>query len=118
MYKSPIEIDYGEVVFEKVGQTEENLFRCIQNISINVDKEELLKALAYDRNQYEKGYADAKAELANTEDIVHCIDCKHSHHWYRDKAICFLWHESGIDVFEDGYCNYGARRTDGMDLRS
>lgn len=48
-------------------------------------------------------------------DIIHCKDCKHSEHWYRDKSRCFLWHEEGIDVFEDGFCSYAERRTDGSD---
>ena len=48
-------------------------------------------------------------------EIIQCKDCKYSEHWYRDKRRCFLWHETGIDVFEDGYCNYAERRTDGMD---
>ena len=43
-------------------------------------------------------------------EIVRCKDCKHSEHWYRDKAMCFLWHETGIDVFEDGFCNYAERK--------
>ncbi len=46
-------------------------------------------------------------------EIIRCRDCKHSEHWYRDKRRCFLWHEAGIDVFEDGYCNYAERREDG-----
>ena len=46
-------------------------------------------------------------------EIIRCCDCKHSEHWYRDKARCFLWHEEGIDVFEDGYCSYAERREDG-----
>ena len=45
-------------------------------------------------------------------EIVRCKDCKHSEFWYRDKRRCFLWHEEGIDVFEDGFCNYAERRTD------
>ena len=52
--------------------------------------------------------------LKEQPDIVHCGECKHAEHWYRDKALCFLWHDSGIDVFEDGYCNYGERRSDVM----
>ncbi len=43
------------------------------------------------------------------QEIVRCKDCKHSEHWYGDKRRCFLWHESGIDVFENGFCNYGER---------
>ena len=45
-------------------------------------------------------------------EIIRCKDCKHSEHWYRDKSRCFLWHEEGIDVFKDGFCNYAERRTD------
>lgn len=41
--------------------------------------------------------------------VVRCKDCKNSEHWYRDKRRCFLWVETGIDVFEDGYCNYAER---------
>ena len=48
-------------------------------------------------------------------EIIRCKDCKHSEHWYKDKRRCFLWYETGIDVFEDGYCNYAERRTDGSD---
>lgn len=48
-------------------------------------------------------------------EIIQCKDCKHSEHWYRDKRRCFLWHEDGIDVFDDGFCNYAERRTDGTD---
>ena len=44
------------------------------------------------------------------ERVVRCKYCKHSEEWYGDKRRCFLWHESGIDVFEDGFCNYGKRK--------
>ena len=46
-------------------------------------------------------------------EIIRCKDCKHGEHWYRDNARCFLWHDTGIDVFEDGFCSYAERRTDG-----
>ena len=49
---------------------------------------------------------------ADAVPVVRCKDCKYSDHWYGDKRRCFLWHETGIDVFEDGYCNYAERRTD------
>ena len=45
-------------------------------------------------------------------EIIQCKDCKYSEHWYRDKRRCFLWVEDGIDVFDDGFCNYAKRRTD------
>ena len=52
---------------------------------------------------------DAIAYLA-LKSIVRCKDCKHSEYWYGDKSRCFLWHETGIDVFDNGFCNYGKRK--------
>ena len=45
-------------------------------------------------------------------EIIRCKDCKYCEHWYADKGRCFLWHEDGIGVFEDGFCNYAERRAD------
>lgn len=56
-----------------------------------------------------------KPEKVNNEikeELVRCKHCKHSIEWYRDKRRCFLWNENGIDVFEDGFCNYGNMRDD------
>ncbi len=54
MYQSPIEI----ITKQMRTQFEDNVFKAIQDYGIVVDKEELLKALQYDRGQYEKGYSD------------------------------------------------------------
>ena len=55
-------------------------------------------------------HADTLALLKEQEVVVRCKDCKHSEPWYGDKSRCFLWHETGIDVFNDGFCNYGERQ--------
>ena len=47
--------------------------------------------------------------------VIRCVDCKYSEHWYRDKRRCFLWVEDGIDVFDDGYCNYGQTKAERKD---
>lgn len=65
-YESPINIIYGQMQL----QMDDNICRAVQNVGINVDKEELLQALAYDRNQYEKGYADGKAERDDPVDLI------------------------------------------------
>lgn len=52
------------------------------------------------------------APRVDAVEVVRCKYCKHSEHWYGDKSRCFLWSETGIDVFEDGYCSYGKRRED------
>jgi hypothetical protein len=64
MWESPI----TEAVNEIVGQIEkdkEDATMCSikQTIGYEVDKEELIKALNYDRQQYEKGYKDAGEDL-------------------------------------------------------
>ena len=51
-----------------------------------------------------------KAPAVDAAPVTRCKDCKHSEFWYRDKRICRLWNEDGIDVFNDGFCNYGKRR--------
>lgn len=58
MYKSPIEIIQGQMRMEQ----ENNIQRAVIEQDIHVDKHELLRALKYDRDQYEKGYRDGKAD--------------------------------------------------------
>ncbi len=54
MYESPINVAMGKMQMQVEGET----YRVVQEIGVNVDKEELLKALQYDRGQYDKGYKD------------------------------------------------------------
>lgn len=58
MYKSPIEIFQTEIDMQMEGE----ILKSIQRVGVSVDKEELLKALKYDRDQYSKGYEEAKRE--------------------------------------------------------
>lgn len=62
-YKSPIEIIQGEMETRVEGE----LMGVVQNVGIKVDKDELLKALAYDRDQYNKGYHDAEPKVGRWE---------------------------------------------------
>ena len=61
---------------------------------------------------YEIPAVENAVNKAMKRDLVRCGECNHSQHWYSDKCRCFLWSEVGIDVFEDGFCNYGERRAD------
>lgn len=54
MYESPVKIVLDQLKTEQ----ENHIFNFIQGIGVSVDKEELLKALQYDRDQYQKGYAE------------------------------------------------------------
>lgn len=47
-YKSPIEMIQSQMQM----QVEDYIMKAIMKLGINVDKKELLRALEYDRNQY------------------------------------------------------------------
>ena len=63
MYKSPIEKIYGEIQTQIEQEDEKMVMKAVRKVGINVDKESLIKALQYDRNQYTKGYEDGKNEV-------------------------------------------------------
>ena len=56
MYESPIKIIAGKIQ----TQIDDEIYRAVQNVGINVDREELLKALEYDRGQYEEGFREGE----------------------------------------------------------
>lgn len=109
-YKSPITI---ESVCEKIVEKQNNdMFQFVYDVickyGVVVDKEELIKALLYDRNQFKEGYikgcADARA------DIVRCKDCKHYSKLKEGSQFigwCYEWHTCGWE--EDDYCSKGEK---------
>ena len=56
-YNSPITMIVDQMRVQQEGE----VFKVVQNVGVTVDKDELLKALAYDRDQYEKGLKDGYA---------------------------------------------------------
>ena len=54
MYESPINQILGEMQITY----ENECLKAVQSVGFDVNKEELTKALMYDRNQYEKGCSD------------------------------------------------------------
>lgn len=59
-YVSPVTVELRQIQRE----LDNFILNEIRKYDVKVDKEELVKALKYDRNQYEKGYADGKKEAA------------------------------------------------------
>ena len=69
MYVGPITEIVSDVASEIIKDQEDSLVMQIkQDILYDIDKEELIKALKYDRQQYEKGYQDGLKHLS--EDTV------------------------------------------------
>lgn len=83
MYESPVKLtefsDINTIIKracnEMRNQQEEDIYRAIQSYGVDVDKDELIKALNYDRDQYRQGYMDGIKEFA--EKFIDYIDVGH-----------------------------------------
>ena len=84
-YQSPIELILGDLQ----TKIENDATKVVQSYGFNVDKEELEKALKYDRNQYEKGYAAARE---HSEEIIREL-------WNCRNELCFR-----CGKYEKAYC--------------
>lgn len=81
MYKSPIELITSNIMTEIRKSQDNQIYQAVLNAGVNVDKDELIKALQYDRQQYEKGYkygfedgVKRLAELLNEKAKPHYFD--------------------------------------------
>ena len=114
-YKSPITSYVEEIAKDAAKRQDDYLMAqvCLA-IGYNIDKDELIKALQYDRHQYEVGYADGR--FARDREIIRCRDCKH----YSPKMFkyfmtfyadcdCFAG-EDVRDLSEDDFCSRAERR--------
>lgn len=63
-YESPITL-IQKVENAYNSWVEDNVFKMISSMNIKVDRDELIKALKYDRQQYEHGYNVASLEFQN-----------------------------------------------------
>lgn len=64
MYKSPIDITVSDISHKIVKEQENQIYKTVQSVGVNVDKHELIRALNYDRQQYDKGYYDGVKDFA------------------------------------------------------
>lgn len=62
MYQSPIEMIYTDIQTQIKEEADKRIYEIMQQCGIHVDKDELIKALQYDRRQYERGYLDGYAD--------------------------------------------------------
>lgn len=88
MYESPIEL----ITQDLLMQMEDRCVEAVQKYGFNVDKEELRKALQYDRNQYDKGFMDGRKEFA--EALIEEINKVYS--YFDSCNTCY-----GFDICKD-----------------
>ena len=88
MYESPltkITMMCDDIANQIIKQEEDKIvYEVRQAIGYNIDKQELVKALQYDRGQYQKGYADAMAVI---DDIKAEIEAYQSDAFYSDNVM-------------------------------
>jgi len=96
-YQNPIEVFQTQMQ----SQIEGEIYKAVMKVGINVNKEELLKVLQYDRDQYQKGYADRDSE------IIRCKDCRHfdGEGCSNGNSICYQY-----ATRPDWYCADGERK--------
>lgn len=63
MYESPITLLVQDMATQLIQKQEQAIMEAVNRYDVAVDKEELIKALNYDRNQYNKGYKDGANEV-------------------------------------------------------
>ena len=108
MYESPIKVVQGELETQLEGE----ILKAVHRVGVAVDRDELIRALRYDREQYQKGFDDAKRDA---EVVTRCKDCK----YYRNhpNGLCYLHTEpketergysgDAVCVEPDDFCSYG-----------
>ena len=92
-YQSPIDLIISKMNMQLDGE----IFKAVQNVGVNVDRDELIKALRYDRDQYEKGYADRDSE------IIRCRDCKHKEKDGISEGFHYC-NINGLQVTDEWFC--------------
>ena len=100
VYEPPITLYMNEIQ----TQIEDNCLKAVQSYGFNVDKDELKKALDYDRGQYDKGYVNGYLTAKRTYERQHgewlvtergyeCNKCREVH--LSDYPFC---HMCGADM--------------------
>ena len=119
MYESPIKIiesTIDSIYADIVKKKDDAIFAEIQtSFGVDLDRKELIRALQYDRNQYEKGYADGKADAM--AELVRCKDCKY---WSESQHGCECSFHSekenedypafAVQMLPNDFCSYGERK--------
>lgn len=92
LYDSPIKLIQSSIE----TQIEDGVLKAVQEVGFDVEPKELYKALQYDRNQYDKGYSDAKRQYdrghAHWEEFNGktelCLICSKCSHYYIEADPC------------------------------
>ena len=100
MYESPIKVIQGELETQLEGE----ILKAVHRVGVTVDRDELIRALRYDREQYQKGFDDAREDAVV---VTRCKDCEHLVN-ATVNGNCFLICDiSDMEIAPDDFCSYG-----------
>ena len=112
-YAPPVSLNLNDFQYD-IG---DSVVRYIAKMGIQVNQEELLRALKYDREQYKAGYEAGFADgFVETLHIVRCWQCI-----FYDPENSSNWcgHPKGLsNPVESDFCSYGQRRDQSADVRN
>lgn len=104
-YAPPVSLNLNDFQYA-IGDA---VVKAIAKAGIQVNQEELLKALKYDRGQYKAGYDAGFADgFVETLHIARCRDCI-----FYDPVNSSNWcsHPTGLcNPGESDFCSYGKRK--------
>lgn len=105
-YAPPVSLNLNDFQYA-IG---DSVVKAIAKAGIQVNQEELLKALQYDRGQYQKGYDAGFADgFCETLHVVRCMECRYydPDHGGRCK------HPSGLpNPNWNDFCSYSEKGVD------
>ena len=121
MYESPIKIiesTIDSIYKDIVKKKDDAIFAEIQSsFGVDLDRDELIRALQYDRDQYNKGYDDGKrdamAELVRCENCIYRSQYADENGNYKCGGILTEDEETALMVKPDFFCAYGERKDNG-----
>lgn len=102
-YESPINVIMSDVYTQLEVNLEKGVMSAIGNLGVDINKDELIRALQYDRGQYVMGFQDGWR--AANEKIVRCKDCRSFLN--EDDGWCL---EMDRNIEPNDFCSYGKRK--------
>lgn len=102
-YEPPI-----KVIIAKVNeQLDGEVLKVVQRVGIDVDRDELIKALRYDRDQYYRGFINGSQAYEDT--MVFCENCRFFERGKDGFGNCTVHFAMSN---EKDYCSWGRRTID------
>ena len=103
MYESPIKVIQGELETQLEGE----ILKAVHRVGVSVDRDELIRALRYDREQYQKGFDDAREDAVV---VTRCKDCEHLVNATVNGNGFLICDISDMETAPDDFCSHGDRR--------